>query len=65
MKIAPVESTQFAFLFNKKLFGTQKGKDSELQNLCSFILCFILHNWHCSLRMASQFQQDSTKQALK
>lgn len=44
MKIAPVESTQFAFLFNKKLFGTQKGKDSELQNLCSFILCFILHN---------------------
>lgn len=36
MKVAPIENTLLAFLFNKKLPETQKGKDNELQGKCSF-----------------------------
>lgn len=40
MKVAPIENTLLAFLFNKKLSETQKGKDNELQGKCSFTYIF-------------------------
>lgn len=38
LKAVPVENTLLAFLFNMKLSKTLKGKDSDLQDMCSFIL---------------------------
>lgn len=37
MKVVPVENTLLAFLFNKKLSKSLKGKDNYLQDKCSFI----------------------------
>lgn len=41
MKVVPIENTLLASLFNKKLSKILKGKDNDLQDMCSFILHFI------------------------
>lgn len=40
MKVVPVENTLLAFLFIKKLSKTLKGKDNDLQDMCSFYILY-------------------------